>query len=286
MSLESVRRRGCAWTVGWRRRRRDRGESVGRACPRDEDRREWITMTYLSEDPTLLAGGLLLVAGGFVVALRVTQQGKYLVRAVIAAALAAVGGGGRMGVGDRQRADRAGGLRPAAGGGELGRGGRAALHDAGRPVLQGGHGAGRRGDAGPDPGQPEPCPVRLRPDQRPGDQRGGAIAARDGRVPRLRQGDAGHLAGADGYRHGQFGLVAGLAGDRAGGLESEPDHPDADPQRSPVHAQRRLRTARPSAIGPDDDGSRVRRKGGRGGHARRSAVRSAARTPSAPGAPQ
>jgi hypothetical protein len=48
-------------------------------------------MTYLSEDPTLLAGGLLLVAGGFVVALRVTQQGKYLIRAVIAAALAAVG---------------------------------------------------------------------------------------------------------------------------------------------------------------------------------------------------
>jgi ketosteroid isomerase-like protein len=47
-------------------------------------------MTYLSEDPTLLAGGLLLVACGFVVALRVTQQGKYLVRALIAAALAAV----------------------------------------------------------------------------------------------------------------------------------------------------------------------------------------------------
>jgi ketosteroid isomerase-like protein len=46
-------------------------------------------MGYLSEDPTLLAGLLLLVAGGFVVALRVTQQGKYLIRAAIAAALAA-----------------------------------------------------------------------------------------------------------------------------------------------------------------------------------------------------
>jgi hypothetical protein len=46
-------------------------------------------MEYLSEDPTLLAGLLLLVAGGFVVALRVTQQGKYLIRAVIAAGLAA-----------------------------------------------------------------------------------------------------------------------------------------------------------------------------------------------------
>jgi hypothetical protein len=46
-------------------------------------------MEYLSEDPTLLAGLLLLAAGGFVVALRVTQQGKYLIRAAIAAALAA-----------------------------------------------------------------------------------------------------------------------------------------------------------------------------------------------------
>jgi len=46
-------------------------------------------MVYLSEDPTLLAGLFLLVAGAFVVAMRATQQGKYLVRAVIAATLAA-----------------------------------------------------------------------------------------------------------------------------------------------------------------------------------------------------
>ncbi len=46
-------------------------------------------MVYLSEDPTLLAGSLLVLAGGFVVALRVTQQGKYLVRALVAAGLAA-----------------------------------------------------------------------------------------------------------------------------------------------------------------------------------------------------
>lgn len=38
-------------------------------------------MTYLSEDPTILAGGLLVVAGAFLVALRVTQQGKYLIYA-------------------------------------------------------------------------------------------------------------------------------------------------------------------------------------------------------------
>ena len=36
-------------------------------------------MTYLSEDPTYLAGGLLLLAGAFLVALNITQRGKYLV---------------------------------------------------------------------------------------------------------------------------------------------------------------------------------------------------------------
>ncbi len=45
-------------------------------------------MTYISEDPTLLVGGLLLLAAAFVVALKVTQQGKYLIRAVVAAGLA------------------------------------------------------------------------------------------------------------------------------------------------------------------------------------------------------
>ncbi len=45
-------------------------------------------MEYLSEDPTILAGGLLLLAGAFVVALRATQQGKYLVWALTAAGVA------------------------------------------------------------------------------------------------------------------------------------------------------------------------------------------------------
>src|SRR5262249_42654940 len=45
-------------------------------------------MTFLSEDPTYLAGALLLLAGAFAVALRVTQQGKYLVWALAAAGLA------------------------------------------------------------------------------------------------------------------------------------------------------------------------------------------------------
>ena len=45
-------------------------------------------MTYLSEDPTYLAGALLLLAGAFVIALNVTKQGKYLVNAGIAFGLA------------------------------------------------------------------------------------------------------------------------------------------------------------------------------------------------------
>jgi len=44
-------------------------------------------MTYLSEDPTYLAAGFLLLAGVFLIALKVTQQGKYLVRAGIALGL-------------------------------------------------------------------------------------------------------------------------------------------------------------------------------------------------------
>jgi hypothetical protein len=45
-------------------------------------------MTYLSEDPTYLAGALLLVAGAFLVAVNITQRGKYVVYAGAAFGLA------------------------------------------------------------------------------------------------------------------------------------------------------------------------------------------------------
>src|SRR4051794_38073107 len=45
-------------------------------------------MYYLAEDPTYLAGGLGLLAAAFLVALRVTQQGKYLIWAGVAGGLA------------------------------------------------------------------------------------------------------------------------------------------------------------------------------------------------------
>jgi hypothetical protein len=47
-------------------------------------------MTNLLEDPTYLAGGLLLLAGAFGVAFNITRLGKYLVRAGIALGLALV----------------------------------------------------------------------------------------------------------------------------------------------------------------------------------------------------
>src|SRR5271157_957768 len=47
-------------------------------------------VTFLSEDPTYLAGFLALVAVALLVALRVTQQGKYLVWALMALGLAVV----------------------------------------------------------------------------------------------------------------------------------------------------------------------------------------------------
>jgi len=47
-------------------------------------------MTILSEDPTILAGGLAALASVFLVALRATQQGKYLAYAGVAFGLALV----------------------------------------------------------------------------------------------------------------------------------------------------------------------------------------------------
>jgi hypothetical protein len=47
-------------------------------------------MEFLSEDPTYLAGGLGLLAGSFLIALRLTQQGKYLVWGISSLALMAL----------------------------------------------------------------------------------------------------------------------------------------------------------------------------------------------------
>lgn len=64
-------------------------------------------MTVLSEDPTYLVGALLLLAGAFAIALRVTQRGKYLVWALSALGLAvAVVAIERLWVTDNERIER------------------------------------------------------------------------------------------------------------------------------------------------------------------------------------
>ena len=71
-------------------------------------------MTFLSEDPTYVAGALGVLAGAFLIALRVTQQGKYLIWALSVAGISNDGSPGRAVLGHGQRADRTGGVRPQA----------------------------------------------------------------------------------------------------------------------------------------------------------------------------
>ena len=188
-------------------------------------------MTYLSEDPTYLAGGLLLLAGAFLVALKVTQQGKYLIRAGIALGLGLVVVVVEwLWVTDNERIEQVVyDLRRAVS--EFGCRRRAACaHGAERPVLAGRYGALGRGDAGIDPAQPEPCPLRLCPDQRLADQCRAASAAGDSRIPRFRKREPEHVARRQlDVGTSDHGLVAGFPGDRAGRLEGEPDQPDLDP---------------------------------------------------------
>jgi hypothetical protein len=51
---------------------------------------EPIPMTYFSEDPTVVVGGCLVLAAAFLITLRVTQQGKYLIYAGSSLGLALV----------------------------------------------------------------------------------------------------------------------------------------------------------------------------------------------------
>ncbi len=63
-------------------------------------------MEFLSDDPTYLAGGLGLAAGVLLIAMRLTQQGKYLIWAGVALALAlAVLGVERVWVTDNERVE-------------------------------------------------------------------------------------------------------------------------------------------------------------------------------------
>lgn len=107
-------------------------------------------MTYLSEDPTFLAGFFLVLAGAFLAALKVTQQGKYLVRAGIALGLGlVVFVVDWLWVTDTERIER--GLRPATSRGERGRRRGDFASGTERTVLTGRYSALGRSNAGLDP---------------------------------------------------------------------------------------------------------------------------------------
>jgi hypothetical protein len=64
-------------------------------------------MEYLSEDPTYLAGGLAVLAGVFLIAMRVTQQGKFLLWAGVSLSLSVlVVGVERLWVTDNERIEQ------------------------------------------------------------------------------------------------------------------------------------------------------------------------------------
>ena len=124
-------------------------------------------MTYLSEDPTLLAGGLLLLAGGLRVALRVNAAGQVpgprhdcpgLAAAVVVVEW--------MWVTDNERIEQVVyGLRQAAVNSDVD--GLLSHMAPDVRISEGGYVAGPRSDAGPDPGQPGQYPLRVHPDQQP-----------------------------------------------------------------------------------------------------------------------
>ena len=114
-------------------------------------------MTFLSEDPTYLAGFLVLAAGAFLMALKVTQQGKYLVWALTALGLAvAVVVIERMWVTDNERIESVVyDLRRAVLAAD--RRGCPGAADAGCRVCAGRDITFGRSDAGPDSREPGQC---------------------------------------------------------------------------------------------------------------------------------
>ena len=198
-------------------------------------------MEFLSEDPTYLAGGLGLLAVALLIALRVTQQGRYLIWALVALGLAAVVLViEHFWVTDAERIERVVyDLRDAV-----------LASDAERVLtyltpdvqfVQGGHDDLGRGDAGLHPLDPVEREVRLRADQPPGGRGLPPVAPGDRRVPDHRQRQPAVAAGAAQLRHDQLRLVARAPRDQPRGLEGEPDHPDPLPTSCPA-LQFRLKT--------------------------------------------
>src|SRR5208337_4490247 len=171
-------------------------------------------MTFLSEDPTYLAGFLTLVGVAFLMALKVTQQGKHLVWALTALGLAvAVVVIERMWVTDNERIE-------------------SVVYELRRAVLA---------------ANLEDVLAQLTPDVEyvqdgmslSGEATRGLIRANLANAAfdfvhiqdlqtsagrQTRRGNAADINGGLQCGYGQFHMVVGFSGNRAGRLEGEPDH--------------------------------------------------------------
>ncbi len=138
---------------------------------------------------------MLLLAGAFVVALNVTQQGKYLIRAGIAFGLALmVVAIEWFWVTDNERIEQVVyDLRRAVQSSDVE--GVLAHMAPNVQYLQGETALSEACDAGPDPGQSEPDAIRVRSSQRIADQCRPAIAAGEGRISGFHAGAFEHVAG-------------------------------------------------------------------------------------------
>ena len=152
-------------------------------------------MTFLSEDPTYLAGALGVLAGAFLIALRVTQQGKYLIWALGSLGLAmTVLLVERFWVTDNERIERVVyDLRRAV----MASDAEAVLKHLTPDVQYVQHGTAIPGEATREliRNQPVQRDVRLRLYPRTSDQRGTPDASRQGRVSNLRQGTLAYGTG-------------------------------------------------------------------------------------------
>ena len=190
-------------------------------------------MELLLEDPTYLAGGLGILGVAFLIAVRVTQQGRYLIWALIALALAGAAARDRAFLGHRRRADRARGLRPPGCGEGFGRRAAAVPPDPGRRVRPAGAHASS-GEATRDYIRSTLTNTtfdfvrisHLKAKASP------PVAAGERRVPDHRRRQHAVADGDVQLRHDQLRLVARLRGDQPRRLEGEPDLPDPSPCRN------------------------------------------------------
>lgn len=177
-------------------------------------------MAYLSEDPTFLAGAFAVLAGLFVIALKTTQQGKYLLGAATCLVLAlGVVVVEWVWVTDSERIEKVVyDVRTAVLNGDADE---VLAHLAPKVMYQHGETASRGGcHPSTDPCQREQYPPRLCPDQRVAHQRRSANAEGSCRVPCVYEGEPENNIEPERRLDDDDILVAGFPGNRTRSLEN------------------------------------------------------------------